>query len=128
MIRAGTGQEAAFIAHMTGGDINPPVCIVQQLGDRLTSGVLIEGFTGTNVFVHVWASALSKSFVKFVLGYIFNQLGCTRFTGIVPSTNLQAVNFNRKLGGEVEATLQGACEGGDLLLFVHRRENLEKWL
>lgn len=128
MIRAGTLQEAAYIAHMTGGDINPPVCIVQQLGDRITSGVLIEGFTGTNVFVHVWTSALSRSFVEFVLRYIFHQLHCTRLTGIVPSTNLQAVNFNRKLGGEVEATLQGACDGGDLLLFVHRRENLEKWL
>lgn len=97
----------------------------------LMAGVIYEGFNGANIGAHI-ASVPGKAwptrdFLWFIFYYPFEQLGAKRITGVVASCNKEAVDFNLRLGFELEATLKDAHPQGDLLMFVMRRENC-KWL
>lgn len=97
----------------------------------LLAGVIYEGFNGANIGAHI-ASVPGKDwptqgFLRFIFHYPFEQLGVKRITGLVASSNKQAVEFNLRLGFELEATLKDAHPEGDLLMFVMRKENC-RWL
>ena len=112
-----------------------PVPIVagsQALGlekdGELVSGVIYEGFNGHNVWMHVAAAPgkrwMTKLYLQTCFYYPFVTLGCSRVSGYVEDRNEAAKAFDEHLGFKREAVLKGAAtDGGDVILYVMRRED-----
>lgn len=100
-------------------------------GNRLIAGTIFDNYNGANVCIHVASSSpeawRNREFLWFNFHYAFNQLGCKRVTGMVPSSNLPARRFDEWLGFVPEATLKDAHPDGDLLVYVMTREQC-RWL
>jgi RimJ/RimL family protein N-acetyltransferase len=98
--------------------------------NQLIAGVLYEDWNGANVVMHVAAEGknwLNREFLRVCFDYPFNQLKCKRVTGIVPSSNGQALKFDKHLGFRVEARLKDAHPEGDLMVLSMNREQC-KWI
>lgn len=97
----------------------------------LVAGVLFEDWNGANILMHVAAVPgrhwLTREFLWFVFYYPFEQLKVKRITGLVASTNLDAIRFDKNLGFELEATLKDAHPSGDLLVFKMTKDKC-RWL
>lgn len=94
---------------------------------ELIAGVLYEGYTGPNIWMHVAAKPgtrwCKKEFVWYCFHYPFVELGCKRVSGYVEASNEAARKFDEHLGFKPEATLKGAArDGGDVILYVMWRE------
>lgn len=100
-------------------DFGPAVGIGWASPD-IIGAVAYNGFTRTNICMHVASDGkcrwLSRTFLKAVFRYPFNTLGCKRVTGVVEASNARALDFDLRLGFELEATMKDACESGDLLI------------
>ena len=95
---------------------------------ELVAGVLYEGWNGVNVWMHVAAAPgrrwMNKEFLRYCFHYPFNELGCRRVSGSVDASNEEARRFDEHLGFKQEAVLHGAAaDGGDVILYVMRRED-----
>jgi RimJ/RimL family protein N-acetyltransferase len=94
---------------------------------ELIAGVLYEGFTGHNIWMHVAAEPggrwLNRAYLKTCFAYPFLQLGCRRISGWVEASNLEARRFDEHLGFRSEAALEGAArDGGDVIVYVMWRD------
>lgn len=90
---------------------------------RLVAGVLYEGYTGNNIWMHVAAEPGSywatREFLGAVFNYPFVQLKLDRVSGYVEASNLAARRLNERLGFKREAVLERAArDGGDVILYV----------
>lgn len=97
-------------------------------GERLVAGVLYEGFNGHNLWMHVAAEPGGRwgvrDYLRACFRYPFVVCGCKRVTGYVEASNAAARRFDEHLGFREEARLQGAAtDGGDVILYVMRRED-----
>lgn len=95
---------------------------------EMLAGVLYEGFTGHNIWMHVAAKPqrkwLNPAFIKTCFEYPFVQLGCKRVSGWVEASNTAARKLDEHLGFKPEAALKGAArDGGDVILYVMWRED-----
>jgi gamma-glutamylcyclotransferase (GGCT)/AIG2-like uncharacterized protein YtfP len=95
---------------------------------EMQAGVLYEGFNGHNVWMHVAAVPgarwMTKLFLQTCFYYPFVTLGCGRVSGYVEASNTQARRFDEHLGFLPEAVLESAAaDGGDVILYVMRRED-----
>lgn len=96
--------------------------LIDNLG--IAAGVIFEGFSGTNVYMHVAARAdlkkrwLTRKYLWMCFHYPFVQLKCRRVTASVSSANKDCLKFVQALGFVHEATLEGAAKDGDLLVYV----------
>jgi RimJ/RimL family protein N-acetyltransferase len=94
----------------------------------IIAGVLFEGFTGHNIWMHVAAAPgrtwLNRPFLKACFEYPFIQLGCDRVSGWVEASNTDARRFDEHLGFQEEARLKGAArDGGDVILYAMWRKD-----
>jgi RimJ/RimL family protein N-acetyltransferase len=104
------------------GDFGPAIGIgTLDHNDELIAGVLYNGYTKNNICMHIASNGsrrwMTKAFLWMCFDYPFSQLGCTRVTGLVDETNLEAQHFNERLGFTLETRLEKACEQGDLLIY-----------
>jgi len=95
---------------------------------ELVAGVLYEGFNGHNCWMHVGAQPggkwLNREYLRYCFHYPFVEVGLKRVSGAVDASNLEARRFDEHLGFKQEAVLRGAAsDGGDLILYVMRRED-----
>jgi len=102
--------------------------IGNEFNGELVGGVLYEGFTGKNIWMHVAGKPgtrwLTRDFLREVFSYPFLQAGCDRVTGYVEASNLAARRFDEHLGFKQEAVLKGAAhDGGDVILYVMWKED-----
>jgi len=86
---------------------------------KLVAGVLYEDCTGANIVCHIageegWAT---RGFLGLIFDYPLNQLGCRRITAPVASNNTASINLMKKLGFELECTLEQANPDSDILIF-----------
>lgn len=86
---------------------------------ELVAGVLYEDCTGANVVCHIaggdgWAT---KGFLGLIFDYPFNQLNVQRITAPVHSDNAKSIALMARLGFTLEATLDRAILGGNLLIY-----------
>ena len=105
-------------------------CISVTHAGKLVGGVTYDGFLRRSIHMHVASfrpSFLSRDFLFVVFDYPFNQLGVEVVYGLVASTNVRAVVFDRRIGFVDEAVLKGACVDGDLLILSMRRHQC-RWL
>lgn len=94
---------------------------------ELVAGVLYDGYTGHNVWMHVaavpGAKWLTPEFLRYCFHYPFVEMGCRRVSGWVEASNEAARRFDEHLGFRREAVLQGAAhDGGDVILYVMWRD------
>lgn len=99
-----------------------------EVDGELVVGVLYEGWNGHNVWMHVAAQPggqwMRREFLRYCFYYPFCELGCSRVSGYVEASNLQARRFDEHLGFQHEATLAGAAaDGGDVMLYVMWRDD-----
>jgi RimJ/RimL family protein N-acetyltransferase len=99
-----------------------------ERGGELVAGVLYEGYNGYNVWMHVAADPggkwLNRAFLRYCFQYPFVELNCKRVSGYVEARNADARRFDQHLGFREEAVLRGAAsDGGDVILYVMRRED-----
>lgn len=95
---------------------------------ELVAGVVYEGYNGHNVWMHVAAEPskrwMTKDYLRACFLYPFNVMKCERVSGYVEAWNEVARRFDEHLGFRPEAVLQGAAsDGGDVILYVMRRED-----
>jgi RimJ/RimL family protein N-acetyltransferase len=94
---------------------------------ELVAGVLFEGYTGPNIWMHVAAVPgrkwLNREYLRYCFHYPFNEIGCNRVSGWVEASNADARRFDEHLGFVEEARLKGAAtDGGDVILYVMWRD------
>lgn len=116
---------AWVVANSTGSWVPGQGAAIGLLDENgLRGGVIFEGFTGTNINLHVASRKglgrrwMTRKFLWMVLHYPFVQLGCKRVTAGVPSHNKDCLRFIQSIGFVHEATLEDAVPGGDLLVYV----------
>lgn len=95
---------------------------------EIQAGVLYEGYTGHNIWMHVAAVPgkrwLNKEFLRYCFHYPFVELGCDRISGWVEASNEAARRFDEHLGFVEETRLKGAArDGGDVILYVMWRKD-----
>jgi len=95
---------------------------------ELIAGVVYEGYTGHNIWMHVGAEPgarwMTRDYLRYCFYYPFVELGCSRVSGYVEASNTAARRFDEHLGFTQEAVLKGAArDGGDVILYVMWRED-----
>jgi len=97
---------------------------------RIHGGVVFYAYTGPAIWIHVAARDekwLTPDMLWCTFHYPFVQLGCSRLYGLLESTNEPALNFDLKIGFEVQATLPGLFASGPGLVICMEREKC-RWL
>lgn len=97
---------------------------------NLLGGVIFDGHTGPCIFAHQAGFSkywLSRDMLWVLFHYVFEQLKCNKLCGTIPSNRAELLEFNKKLGFKVEAVIQGAYPGADMLVMSMTREEC-RWL
>jgi RimJ/RimL family protein N-acetyltransferase len=110
----GRGVDLVYSAGMQG--------IGNERDGDLIGGVLYDGYTGNNIFMHVagldGVNWVNRDLVKAAFGYPFKQLNCNRISGWVDASNQKARRLDEHLGFKQEAVLEGvARDGGDVIIY-----------
>lgn len=98
---------------------------------KLIAGIAFEMQNKNNFWGHMRIdSSPSRSFWAITADFIFNQAGCKRFTATVEADNTKAIQLNKHIGFEIEATLKDCGNNGDLLIMTLWRDNCRflKWV
>jgi len=97
---------------------------------ELLGGVIYESLISNCVFMHqagfskTW---LSPDMLWLVFHYPFCQLKVDKVCGTVPFSKQELVDFNCRLGFQVEARIKDAYKDGDLVIMTMRKEDC-RWL
>lgn len=97
--------------------------------DEIVVGMVIDGLTATNGFMHVAISDRAKlhlGMVRACFDYVFNELDLERVTGHVDADNEAALRFDKHLGFEHEFTIPRG-NGGDVHQLVLWRDRC-RWI
>jgi len=111
-------------------EVSDPVISVVSSSGKLLGGVIFDGFTGPCIFIHQagfdrhW---MTRDLLWAAFDYPFNQLGCTKVAGTIPSTNLSLLDINLRLGFQIETRIKDAYPGGDMLILSMLRDEC-RWL
>ena len=120
---------AAAIPRRFNPACDPVISNVSETGELL-GGVIYDGYTGPCIFIHQAGFSkfwLTRDMLWTAFDYPFNQLGCSKVCGTIPSTNQDLLILNMKLGFRIEARIAGAYVGGDMLVLSMTRDEC-KWL
>jgi RimJ/RimL family protein N-acetyltransferase len=97
----------------------------------LMAGVTYTQWTGPNIVMDVAAEPgrrwCTPDVLYMLFSFPFEQLGCSRVSAPVSSANTRCRRFVEKLGFSLEATLEGACKDGDLLIYRMKKSEC-RWL
>lgn len=94
-----------------------------ERGGELVAGVVYEGYSGPNIWIHCAAVPgarwLNRDFLGVAFRYPFVQLHVERVTAYVEASNSACRRFVEHLGFGEEAVLTGAArDGADVLIYV----------
>jgi RimJ/RimL family protein N-acetyltransferase len=129
----GNKEHGAEIARAIPRRFNPacdPVISNVSEDGKLLGGVIYDGYTVACIFIHQAGFSkkwLSKDMLWVAFDYPFNQLGCSKLCGTIPSTNEELLAFNTRLGFKVETRIRDAYPGGDMLILSMTRDECP-WL
>lgn len=122
------GEEVCFwTAERTGGSYfaGSGFGIGWEKNGELVAGVLYDCCTGRSVQMHVAAIGknwMVREYLRICFDYPFNQLKVNKVVGLVDSTNLDALRFDRHLGFVDEAVIKDAGKYGDLHILTMTRD------
>ncbi len=93
---------------------------------------LFDNYTGNNIDIHIWAERMSLDKIRAVYRYVFDQLGCTRLSGKIPSNNKKLLQLLPRFDFEYECTLKGyvgtVAEPIDLDIYKISSDRARKWI
>jgi RimJ/RimL family protein N-acetyltransferase len=119
-----------YVARQTGADdFTAHAALGVHKDGRIIGGVVYDGYTGQNIFMHVAGEGrrwLTRQFLWMAFDYPFNQLNLQRVSGLVPATNAAALRFDGHLGFREEGRMKCAArDGSDLLCLVLWRKDCQ---
>ena len=97
---------------------------------QIVAGVVMNNYNGANATCHIAVAKPCKAMLDLFAAfcdYAFRYCKLKRLTGLVPSTELAVLAFDKKLGFELEAVLRDGAPGGDMCVLVMRPETC-RWL
>jgi len=98
---------------------------------KIIAGIWYESYNGANISMHVAALPnsrwMSKELLWYAFYYPFIECGCKRVTGLVAESNMEAREFDERLGFKIETRLRDAAPDGDLLVYAMFRDEC-RWL
>lgn len=122
MILIGSPDHGRRIADLAGSDFdvtkNPVISRVDR-GGHFMGGVFYSDFTGVSIRGHMAGLAPNwptPTFLWMAFDYPFNQLGVKTLLITVPSTNLRAMQINRRLGFKEIYRIPDAIPDGDIVM------------
>lgn len=96
---------ARFVSTQMGIGFSPPY---QSMGiekdGKIIAGVIFNVFEGADLHVTIAGHGWTRSFMKAVGSYVFQQLGCLRMT--TQTERPEIVRLAERLGGQVEGCLR----------------------
>lgn len=98
---------------------------------RLIAGVLYSDYNKATCSAHIVGFGknwLSRDLLWIMFDYPFNQLGCKKVFGQVPSDNETALRFDYKLGFKYVTTVPEVFESGHHLLILEMKREDCRWL
>jgi len=100
--------------------------LMNQAG-MIIAGCVYQNYTKADIHMHVAALPdkrwLNRPFLGECFRYPFEQLGCKRVTGLVPSKNTDAQRFDEHLGFIYEGRIRQILpDGDDLIIYGMLRE------
>lgn len=91
-------------------------------GDEVRAVVVYENFSAGNCNIHVASDEsghwLTREFTVRAFAYPFMQCGLQRVTGLVPSQNVKALDFDLKLGFKPEGRMRNFLPNGDDMIIL----------
>jgi len=103
--------------------------LLDHPGSQLVAGALLNNITSTSASAHVAFAgkySLKRILLLAFFDYAFNQLDLDRLTGLVDSTNEDALRFDMHLGFEHEFTIPNG-NAGDVHQLVMWRDKC-RWI
>lgn len=104
-------------------------------GIKLTTDGVVQACVGFDYWtpnaaqMHVWVGgSVTKSYIKECLGYLFVTCGKGLAIGVTPSDNVQALEFNRRIGFKVIAEIPDAWSVGTSMVIQLLRKEDCRWL
>lgn len=97
-------------------------------GRRIIASVVFDGFSNTDVNMHVASDGsrlwLNREYLTKCFAFPFIQCGYRRVTGLVPASNADALKFDLHLGFRVEGRCREAMPNGEdvIVLGMLRRD------
>lgn len=119
-----------WVCERTGGRFEPSTssAIGMEEDGILTAGVLYDMFNGRSLCMHVAIEKpVTRKYTRMCFDYPFNQLKVNKVMGLVDSTNIKALRFDRLLGFVEEARIEGAGKDGDLVILTMTRQQC-RWV
>lgn len=98
---------------------------------KLAAGVVYENWNGPNINASIavtdkrWAS---RSVLRRLFGYPFNDLGCEVITLLIAASNPASIRLARKLGFKGEAMIRFGAHDGSMLLVLQMERADCKWI
>ena len=111
MIRIVTNEDVrvgTWVCERTHGTYVEGTAIGLERDGELIAGVLYDHYNGASMAMHVAAEGkqwLNREYLWFCFYYPFEQVKVKKVIGIVPSTNAQALRFDKHLGFREEARI-----------------------
>jgi RimJ/RimL family protein N-acetyltransferase len=95
---------------------------------EIVAGIVVNNYNGANATVHIGVKGvLPRDFLRVCFDYLFNGMKLNRVTGLVPSSNAKALQFDRHIGFEDEFVMPRAHPDGDMHVLVMYREKC-RWI
>lgn len=96
---------AAFVSKALGTHFIPPyTCLGIEKDGKIIAGVIFHCFEGPNVHLTIAGHGWTRSFLKETGNYIFDVLGCERFT--LTTEQPYVARLGEKLGGQIEGIMR----------------------
>ena len=98
-----------------------------EIDRTIVAGIVFEGWNGSNAMCHVAIDKTGRHVVELLrhaANYAFAENNLNRITGLVESTNREALRFDKHIGFEHEFTMPKAGrDGADMHVLVLWPEN-----
>lgn len=92
---------ASFVAEELGAQFIPPYTLMGLERDGvIVAGVVFHVFEGANVHVTIAGHGWTRSFLREAGHYVFNVLGCERFS--ITTEHAYVARLGERLGGAIE--------------------------
>lgn len=133
MIVTDSARVGPWVCERTGGTWTPQdsTALGWEKDGKLVAGVVFDLYNGASICIHVASDGskrwMTREFRRICFDYAFNQAKVKKIIGIVPSNNVEALRFDRKLGFVEEARIADAHPQGDLILLTMTRQQCP-WL
>lgn len=100
-------------------------------GSTVISGVVFNNMNESNCTAHIAVEKPTKLLLDLIAAacyYVFNQCRLKRMTGMVPTSDLDVIAFDKHIGFEEEFIMKDAAADGDMQVLVLTPVTASRWL